>query len=409
MADGVNASVRGPRRYLAILPSRRGGWLGYLLVGAAFVGILLSFAPTFAEGENLSELRRRQQGLEEKRRLYRQKKYQALRQVRVINDQIVRNQAKLEAAQSAVITSQVELSRLEQRINALEGHLDMLQQEKNQLERQASKRVRSLYMGERLGLLEMFFSVDRLSTLLDRLYYWDKITRRDKYLLDRLRDKTRQIATQQHELGYSRGMKISEITRISSLQRQISVRIRSDWSLKNRYMNDVNTYERAENELISESRSIQSQIQGWIASQVKTTTPVTGSTGRISWPLRGPIMSYYGYRVHPIFRRRKYHTGIDISAPMGTPIRAADGGVVIYAGWRGGYGKVVILSHGNRGGRNIATLYGHMSSFAVGSGQPVGKGQVIGRVGSTGWSTGPHLHFEVRVNGATTDPLAWLR
>jgi murein DD-endopeptidase MepM/ murein hydrolase activator NlpD len=264
-------------------------------------------------------------------------------------------------------------------------------------------------MGERLSLIEMLFSVDRLASLIDRLFYWEKITRQDKLVLDRLKRKTQQIASRQYDLHDQHQSLESQIKQIALRQREIQGSILQDRELKERYLKDYHAFEQAENELLSESNSIQSQIRSWLVSQSKRTTPVRGSTGIISWPLRGRLMSYFGYRVHPIFRRRRYHTGLDISAPSGTPIRSADGGEVISAGWRSGYGKVIIVSHGQKKGRNISTLYAHLSSIGVGVGQNVGKGQVIGRVGSTGWSTGPHLHFEVRVNGAAVDPLGWLR
>jgi murein DD-endopeptidase MepM/ murein hydrolase activator NlpD len=98
------------------------------------------------------------------------------------------------------------------------------------------------------------------------------------------------------------------------------------------------------------------------------------------------------------------HEGIDIGAPYGAPIGAADGGTVIYAGWLGGYGNLVVLDHGN----GLSTAYGHQSDIVVGVGQSVAQGQLIGYVGSTGHSTGPHLHFEVRVNGSPVDPLGYL-
>ena len=110
-------------------------------------------------------------------------------------------------------------------------------------------------------------------------------------------------------------------------------------------------------------------------------------------------MSKYGWRVHPILGVRKLHEGIDIWAPEGTPIKAAAGGVVVWAGPRGGYGNAVIIDHGS----GVGTVYAHQSSVAVGAGQSVSRGQVIGYVGHTGLAGGPHLHFEVRVGvGRTT-------
>jgi murein DD-endopeptidase MepM/ murein hydrolase activator NlpD len=118
------------------------------------------------------------------------------------------------------------------------------------------------------------------------------------------------------------------------------------------------------------------------------------------WPLRGPVTSPFGFRIHPIFHRRLFHTGVDIAAAYGAPVRAAQDGVVLFAGWYGGYGKLVILDHG----QGISTLYSHLSDILVAAREHVMRAEVIGRVGSTGYSTGPHLLYEVRVDGRPVDP-----
>ena len=117
------------------------------------------------------------------------------------------------------------------------------------------------------------------------------------------------------------------------------------------------------------------------------------------------ISSPFGYRIHPIFKSRIYHTGIDYAIAYGTPIRASNSGKVIYSGWYGGYGKVVIVDHGVINGKPTTTLYAHMSSIKVGNGQLVNKGDVLGYEGTTGYSTGPHVHFEVRINGKPNNPM----
>ena len=129
-----------------------------------------------------------------------------------------------------------------------------------------------------------------------------------------------------------------------------------------------------------------------------------GGSGRVQWPLQGPLNSGFGYRQDPFGQGTRLHTGLDIGADTGTPIHAAASGTVNSAGWNGGYGNCVIIDHGD----GLATLYGHQSRIAVSAGQMVNQGDVIGYVGSTGNSTGPHLHFEVRVNGSPVDPLGYL-
>ncbi len=117
------------------------------------------------------------------------------------------------------------------------------------------------------------------------------------------------------------------------------------------------------------------------------------------------ITSNFGYRRHPVYKRTRFHSGIDLAAPTGTRISAADSGQVVFAGWRGGYGRCVIIDHHN----NYKTLYGHMSRILVSTGANVRRGSIIGAVGSTGVSTGPHLHFELRKNEQPVNPASKIR
>jgi murein DD-endopeptidase MepM/ murein hydrolase activator NlpD len=117
------------------------------------------------------------------------------------------------------------------------------------------------------------------------------------------------------------------------------------------------------------------------------------------------VTSPFGYRTHPIFGDTRLHTGIDIGAPYGAPVYAADNGTVTYVGAMSGYGNVVVVDHGG----GLSTTYNHLSAFFVGTGQSVGRGQQVGSVGCTGYCTGPHLHFEVRINGTPVDPMPYLQ
>ncbi len=131
--------------------------------------------------------------------------------------------------------------------------------------------------------------------------------------------------------------------------------------------------------------------------------PPEQSTEALQWPANGPKTSDYGWRTHPIFGTRRFHAGIDIGAGYGSAVVAAGTGTIVFVGMKGGYGNTVIVDHGG----GIATLYAHQSQLAVGSGESVRRGEVVGYVGSTGYSTGPHLHFEVRVNGTPVDPMGY--
>jgi len=159
---------------------------------------------------------------------------------------------------------------------------------------------------------------------------------------------------------------------------------------------DIAVLKRQESQLVAESQQITGVINGSSGGGV--------GTGDMMRPVNGPVTSPYGWRMHPILHYLKLHTGVDFGVGYGAPIHAADSGVVIYATWMGGYGNVIIIDHG----RGITTLYAHQSSLGVGNGARVSRGQTVGYVGSTGFSTGPHLHFEVRVSGNPVDPMGYI-
>lgn len=144
-------------------------------------------------------------------------------------------------------------------------------------------------------------------------------------------------------------------------------------------------------------------VQAQISASVSRGNPTAGNH-RFSWPVNGPITSPFGYRNDPVLGGNRLHAGVDIGVSSGTPIKAAGDGVVVMAGWNGGYGNFTLIDHGG----GLATGYGHQSHIGVRVGQHVSTGEVIGNVGSTGASTGPHLHWEVRVNGTPVDPMGWV-
>ncbi|SRR5579871_693798 len=124
----------------------------------------------------------------------------------------------------------------------------------------------------------------------------------------------------------------------------------------------------------------------------------------LHWPALGRVTSRFGWRIHPIFRTREFHTGLDIATRWGSPVLAARRGIVRFAGWASGYGEMIVLEHAH----GMETRYSHLSRLLVRVGERVAEGQPIGQIGSTGWSTGPHLFFEVRRNGVAVDPAPYL-
>ncbi len=154
----------------------------------------------------------------------------------------------------------------------------------------------------------------------------------------------------------------------------------------------------------AEDDAIQALIAGSAPTPVAVPQPAVPSALGYQWPVAGRVSSPFGYRIHPVFGTRKLHSGLDIAAPRGTPIAATSGGVVIFSGYRGGYGNTVIVDHGG----GLTSLYAHMSTIGATEGQAVDRGDIVGLVGATGTATGNHLHFEIRVGGQAVDPAPYL-
>ncbi|MEA2485944.1 MAG: hypothetical protein QOD46_1055, partial [Actinomycetota bacterium] len=155
---------------------------------------------------------------------------------------------------------------------------------------------------------------------------------------------------------------------------------------------------------IAENARESAQIAALLQAATGQSGSIVTGGGQLVWPAVGPITSPFGWRIHPIFHTREFHPGIDIGAPYGATVSAADAGTVEFAGTMSGYGNVLVIDHGG----GLATLYGHLSAYSVSVGQSVGRGAPIANVGCTGWCTGPHLHFEVRISGTPVDPMPYL-
>jgi murein DD-endopeptidase MepM/ murein hydrolase activator NlpD len=167
---------------------------------------------------------------------------------------------------------------------------------------------------------------------------------------------------------------------------------------------DLSASEEAQLEALIIERQRELEAQREAERRAAGIVGTTSAPGALAWPVSGTITSPFGYRRNPFGGGMEFHQGLDIAAPMGTTITAAASGTVISAGWYGGYGNYILIDHGG----GMATGYGHCSQIFVSVGQKVQKGQAIGAVGSTGASTGPHVHFEVRMNGKPVDPAAYL-
>lgn len=272
--------------------------------------------------------------------------------------------------------------------------------------RAASDRIKEIYQGHRLRFIEMIFAVDSLQQLLDHAYYQERLAAQDSKLLDMIRARREALEANKSRLDREKDKLGSLVEDIKKAALEIAQKKLSQEQVAERLRTQRAFYEQAEHELSQQSRNLETQILAMESrSESSSSGPMQKGTGSMAMPLKAKITSPFGWRRHPIFGRRKFHTGVDLAGPTRSPIRASDSGHVLYTGWYGGYGKVVIVSHGN----SLSTLYAHLSSVAVNKGANVSKGDVIGYEGSTGFSTGPHLHFEVRVNGKPNNPLGYVQ
>ncbi len=336
----------------------------------------------------------------EQQRREMQKKIDSLKKLeRKEANKLSLNQQKLEKNQMALKRSKNQYSAKQANITNLKKELNTYLNQYNTRQNSSAERIRCIYKSKHSPVLDILVSTDSLSVFLDRIYYQNLIIKSDREKMLALKAEAKKVATAKQRLENEQ-KELSKIIRdIDRENSNIQVTIQQNKSIIEKIQKDKRAYEKSERELKRQSDHLASLIY-------KTTKNSSINTsGAFMLPVSGArITSPFGYRIHPIFKSRIFHTGIDYAIASGTPIRASNSGKVIYSGWYGGYGKVVIIDHGIYKGQSTSTLYAHMSRQAVSVGQSVSKGQVIGYVGSTGYSTGPHVHFEVRINGKPQNP-----
>lgn len=297
---------------------------------------------------------------------------------------------KLDKTQRRLVEARLQQEEITQQLDEATGRLKI----KKEL---VAKRIRVLYMQGNPGPLQAFIGADSFSEVADRTYVIQKIADQDDALLTEFKQQRAIVAIKKRQ-------KDAIVGQIASLRQQ-QLNAKKDLAQRKQAKNDLlgqlrDTQQETLDELGAlekESNAIEAELRKYYGSGMGG--PVYRGNFRL--PVTGRMTSPFGYRIHPILRTRKLHTGLDLAAPMGTPIRAAGDGRVIYSGYRGGYGYCIMIDHGG----GTSTLYAHSSRLYVGVGKIVKAGDIIAAVGSTGFSTGPHCHFEVRVYGKPVNPL----
>lgn len=384
---------------------RRG--LFYLaLIGLVFFSLLGPPEPAGASEED--EWQRVHERIEETKEELSQRK----REERTVLDSLLRAQRELkeieeeleELNRNIALTEQA-VSSLRQKLARLEQEIRLLEQQRLQRQDKLNNRLVAVYKYGATNYLELLFSAENFADLISKFETVSYFLRNDLAFIEETLAAGEVLAQKKNELAAGEKLLLDQHRNYSRLKERAAERQRQKVALiakteseLRQIQEDKQRLEAALDELERLSREIEEKIR-----EKQRADEVLGS-GTLIWPVTGRLISPFGWRHHPILKTRRFHSGIDIAVPTGTPVKAADSGRVLMSGWNGGYGYFIAIDHGN----GISTAYAHNSRLLVKENDLVVKGQTIALSGSTGWSTGPHLHFEVRENGAPADPMKYL-
>ncbi len=268
------------------------------------------------------------------------------------------------------------------------------------------KRLRAIYMEGEVSYMAVLLQSDDFTDFLNQADYLERIVQTDAELiasvkkhktsLDGQKVAARDVVMELAKLRLRKKDKVASLARLKAAQDDLFARLEEHQSRLSSRIDEM------EHITLKKEKELRQLIRSRTAYSPPGRIP--RSAGGMIYPVNGPITSPFGYRIHPITGSSRFHAGLDFGVGHGTPIQAADNGVVIESGWVGGYGNCVIIDHGG----GWTTLYGHASRLNISAGQTVRRGQVVSYVGSTGMSTGPHLHFETRYHGNPVDPMSRL-
>jgi murein DD-endopeptidase MepM/ murein hydrolase activator NlpD len=354
-----------------------------------------------------------------------EKQDDALAQLEQIDSKRTALEAELDQLTSELETAEELLAEAEQALRSTQAEIERntneLDQTELDLEHQRDQlraRVRATFMHGGVNYPETVLDIDTANDLGASLQYMEAMVSADQRQAQQIESLERkyeaalerldQLRAAQDQARATRGSERNRVADLVDQRQQVAAQLEGQAAEHEALLADLESdagrYAAAIDDLEAESDAIKDRLADIAARERGGSTSAASTpqgSGGFQWPVNGTITSGFGYRTHPVLGARRLHAGVDFGAATGTPIVAAAAGVVVSAGWQGGYGNAVVIDHG--GGE--ATLYGHQSRLAVSGGAHVSRGQVIGYVGATGLATGPHLHFEWRVNGVPTDPM----
>lgn len=339
-----------------------------------------------------------------------------------VQQQIQQLEQKINSANKATKTITVEINRLDREIADAENQLGYLENrletteaelsitevelakaETNLVEREEmlKTRIRALYERGSVSYLEVLLNARSFNDLINRLGLLKQVVNQDVSIVDSIRIERESLVERQAYLEAKQQEAATLYTQTTQTRTQLDSRKSERTSKMQQVTQDKAAYAASLDKL----EETEKQLEQLIKEAQKNSPGTAAGSGTYTWPVPGykMITSPYGWRT--LFGKRSFHAGVDLKAPMGTKIVAVDSGTVLYSGWLGDYGQVVIIDHG----KGISTVYAHNSVLLVKTNDTVFKGQQISKAGSTGFSTGPHLHFEYRVNGAKQNPMNYIK
>ena len=315
-----------------------------------------------------------------------------------VKAQLTQLESQIAAAQTLLSQKQAAYAQAQAQVLAAKQELDQKQKELEDRQSALGKRVRGIYESGQISYLELLFQSSDLSDFVTRMEYFAKLVDNDHQLLadiksqkEQIAQKTRDLQTRRDQAAQFQAQAARVSANLDETKTQQHMVLEQNLKAQQVALDNIERLESEANAMADKIRKLQAARKGGVIGSIST------------WPLPGfnEISDPFGWRTHPITHKQSLHTGTDIMAPSGTPIHATGAGIVIMAGWNTAYGNMIIIDHGG----GISSLYGHQSGLKAAEGETVQAGQIIGYVGSTGWSTGPHLHFEIREGGNPTDPL----
>lgn len=379
------------------MPSKR------LLIFGLVLLLTVSVLGT-ALADEIEQKQRELQGIQQQMQAQQNKAAQAQQQVDSVSEQLRTIQGDLDTAAGEYNTILSKLEATEQQITANTALLAKV--EKNLAERSQilNKRMRDIYKNGQVNYLDVLFGANDFSDFTTRADLLKRVVNQDLTLVAQVKAERELVVEKRAELERDKASITELKAQAAAKKALIETRKNEREKVLDAAVSERDTAEQAYKELMETSSQIEQMIRRIQSAGSSNAAGPAGGSGALMWPTSGPITSPFGWRTHPIFGTSRFHSGIDIGADYGDQVVAADSGIVVSSGWLGGYGKAVIIDHGG----GISTLYAHNSELLVEEGARVQKGQLISYVGSTGYSTGPHLHFEVREDGSPVSPMGYL-